>query len=285
MRQLKITQAYTLRSDTVDAYLRDISRIPMITPDEEADLAALAVQGNEEAYNKLIEANLRFVVSVAKTMQGSGIALCDLINEGNIGLMKAARRFDPSKGFRFISYAVWWIRQQIMQSISDNARMIRLPLNQVGNINKISKASSKFFQENEREPTVQELAQIMDLGIDKIEESIAVSGRHASLDKPLGDDSDCGTLLDVTENPESPSADESSDKESLESDLKRAMSILLPREREIITYFFGIGCPEMSLEEIGQRMDLSRERVRQVKEKALRKLSHKEVKETLRQYL
>lgn len=284
MQQLKIIQSVTARTMTVDSYLRDLSSIPMVSPKEETELAFRIQQGDEEAYKRLVEANLRFVVSVAKQYQSSGLDLCDLINEGNLGLMKAARRFDPTRGFRFISYAVWWIRQQIMQAISEQGRMVRLPLNQIGVLNRINKVRTQFEQENEREPSDIELAEFLDLTPDKVGEAVQHSSRHMSFDTPFGEDGD-GTLLDVVPDEDAEQADSGLQQESLLTDIQQVMMILSPREREIVSLAFGIGCREMTLEEIGERFELTRERVRQVKEKAIRKMSRHEVRDMLRQYI
>lgn len=282
MRQLKIQKSVTDRSGTLDKYMREVNSLPMISPEEETDLAYRVQNGDEGAFQKLVEANLRFVISVAKQYQGNSLELCDLINEGNIGLMKAVSKYDPSRGFKFISYAVWWIRQSIMQSLGDSARMVRLPLNQVSAISKIRKASATFLQENEREPTEAELAEITDLPEYKVIESLSNAGGHVSYDKPISDDSD-GTMLDIMPD-EGPRTDESVDKESLRTDIEQVLLVLNTRERDIIRLAFGLGCQELTLEEIGDRYDLTRERVRQVKEKAIRKLSRAEVCSRLIQY-
>ena len=284
MQQLKILQSVTARTMTVDSYLRDINSIPMVSPDEETELAYSIQKGDEDAYRRLVEANLRFVVSVAKQYQSSGLDLCDLINEGNIGLMKAARRFDPTRGFRFISYAVWWIRQQIMAAISEQGRMVRLPLNQVGILNRINRARAQFEQENEREPSDRELAEFLDITPDRVGEAIRHSARHISFDVSFGEDGD-GTLLDVVPDENAELADRGLQQESLRTDIQHVMMVLSPREREIVSLAFGIGCREMTLEEIGERFELTRERVRQVKEKAIRKMSRPGVRDILRQYI
>lgn len=284
MHQLKILQSVTARTMTVDSYLRDINSIPMVSPDEETELAYSIQKGDEDAYRRLVEANLRFVVSVAKQYQSSGLDLCDLINEGNIGLMKAARRFDPTRGFRFISYAVWWIRQQIMAAISEQGRMVRLPLNQVGILNRINRARAQFEQENEREPSDRELAEFLDITPDRVGEAIRHSARHISFDVSFGEDGD-GTLLDVVPDENAELADRGLQQESLRTDIQHVMMVLSPREREIVSLAFGIGCREMTLEEIGERFELTRERVRQVKEKAIRKMSRPGVRDILRQYI
>lgn len=284
MHQLKILQSVTARTMTVDSYLRDINSIPMVSPDEETELAYSIQKGDEDAYRRLVEANLRFVVSVAKQYQSSGLDLCDLINEGNIGLMKAARRFDPTRGFRFISYAVWWIRQQIMAAISEQGRMVRLPLNQVGILNRINRARAQFEQENEREPSDRELAEFLDITPDRVGEAIRHSARHISFDVSFGEDGN-GTLLDVVPDENAELADRGLQQESLRTDIQHVMMVLSPREREIVSLAFGIGCREMTLEEIGERFELTRERVRQVKEKAIRKMSRPGVRDILRQYI
>ena len=284
MRQIKINQSVTARTMTVDCYLRDISSKPMVSPDEETELAIRIQQGDEDAYRRLVEANLRFVVSVAKQYQGSGLDLCDLINEGNLGLMKAARRFDPTRGFKFISFAVWWIRQSILQAISDQGRMVRLPLNQVGIINRINRRKVMFLQENEREPSDAELAELMDITPDRIGEALANSPGHLSFDTPFGEDGD-GTLLDILPDTSLPDTDSGMKNESLKSDLGDVMSILSSRERQVLKLAFGLGCQEMTLDEIGGRMNLTRERVRQIREKAIRKMSRPAVRERLVQYL
>ena len=284
MQQIKIIQSVTARTMTVDSYLRDINSIPMVTPDEETELADRIQKGGEDAYRRLVEANLRFVVSVAKQYQSSGLDLCDLINEGNMGLMKAARRFDPTRGFKFISYAVWWIRQQIMQAISEQGRMVRLPLNQIGIINRMNRAKTQFEQENEREPSDRELAEFLDITPDRVGEAIRHSARHISFDVSFGEDGD-GTLLDVVPDENAELADRGLQQESLRTDIQHVMMVLSPREREIVSLAFGIGCREMTLEEIGERFELTRERVRQVKEKAIRKMSRPGVRDILRQYI
>jgi len=284
MQQLKITQSVTARTMTVESYLRDISNLPMVSPEEETELAHRIQKGDEEAFRRLVEANLRFVVSVSKAYQNSGLDLSDLINEGNLGLMKAARRFDPTRGFKFISYAVWWIRQQIMQAISDQGRMVRLPLNQVSIINRINRERNRFVQDNEREPTNEELSEFLDITPEKIGEALGNSCRHMSFDTPFGEEGD-GTLLDVVPDTGTEMADRGLEAESLHKDLTSVMQILTPREREILSLAFGIGCHEMTLEEIGARFDLTRERVRQVKEKAIRKMARPGVKDKLRQYV
>ena len=283
MNQLKIFQCVTARTMTVDSYLRDVNKLPMVSPEEEAELAARIQRGDDEAFRRLVEANLKFVISVAKAYQGGEMELCDLINEGNIGLMKAAARFDPTRGFKFISYAVWWIRQQILSSICEHGRMVRLPLNQTGTISRINRTKARFQKENEREPTDEELSEFLNMTPDKISEAVANSSHHVSFDLPLGDDSE-STLLDIIPDTGIAKTDAGLESESLHKDLCEAMGVLNQREKNIVTLSFGIGCQEMSLEEIADRLDLSRERVRQLKEKAIRKLARPEIKRALIQY-
>ena len=272
MRQLKVSVTITERGgEAIERYLQDINREEMISPDEETELARRIHKGDNEALEKLVKANLRFVVTVAKQYLGQGIGLIDLINEGNIGLITAARKFDETRGFKFISYAVWWIRQSILQALAEQSRIVRLPLNQVGSLNKISKELSKFEQENQRRPSAEELANRLDIPVEKISSTISVSGRSISVDAPFAEGED-NCMLDVLTNDDSPMADSSLNQESLSKEVDRALNQLHDREREILKMFFGIGCQEMTLEEIGDKFDLTRERVRQIKEKAIRKL-------------
>lgn len=272
MRQLKITKSITNReSASLDKYLQEIGREELITVEEEVELAAKIRKGDRAALDKLTRANLRFVVSVAKQYQNQGLSLPDLINEGNLGLIKAAEKFDETRGFKFISYAVWWIRQSILQALAEQSRIVRLPLNQVGSLNKISKAFSRFEQDNERRPSVEELAEQLDMPVDKIADTMKVSGRHISVDAPFVEGED-NSLLDVLINDDSPNADRPLINESLSKEIDRALGTLTPRESEIVKMFFGIGCQEMTLEEIGDKFGLTRERVRQIKEKAIRRL-------------
>ena len=275
MRQLKITKSITNReSASLDKYLQEIGREELITVEEEVELAQRIKKGDQEALEKLTRANLRFVVSVAKQYQ----------NEGNLGLIKAAEKFDETRGFKFISYAVWWIRQSILQALAEQSRIVRLPLNQVGSLNKINKALSKFEQENERMPSSDELAEILGIPRDKINDTLRVSGRHVSVDAPFVDGED-NSLLDVLVNNDSPNADKGLVNESLNKEIERALSTLTERERDIVRYFFGIGCQEMTLEEIGEHFGLTRERVRQIKEKAIRRLRHSARSKLLKSYL
>ena len=285
MRQLKITKSITNReSASLDKYLQEIGRKELISVDEEVELAQRIREGDQAALDKLVSANLRFVVSVAKQYQNQGLSLPDLIDEGNLGLIKAAQKFDETRGFKFISYAVWWIRQSILQALAEQARIVRLPLNQVGSLNKIGKELSKFEQEHERRPSAEELAERLDIPVDKISDTLKVSGRHVSVDAPFVDGED-NSLLDVLPNDDSPMADKGLTNESLSIEIERALQILTGREREIIKSFFGIGCQEMTLEEIGERLDLTRERVRQIKEKAIRKLKKPSASKLLKSYL
>ena len=285
MRQLKITKQLTNREITsLDKYLQEIGRLEMISPEEEVKLAQRIKAGDQIALEKLTKANLRFVVSVAKQYQNQGMSLPDLINEGNLGLIKAAQRFDETRGFKFISYAVWWIRQSILQALAEQSRIVRLPLNQVGSLAKIGKAFSKFEQENERRPSPEELAQQLDLPVDKVADTMKVSGRHISVDAPFVEGED-NSLLDVLSNPDSPSADKTLVTESLQREIERALDTLTTREKEIIKMFFGLGEPEKTLEEIGDRFNLTRERVRQIKEKAIRRLRTQSKSRLLKTYL
>ncbi len=285
MRQLKITKSITNReSASLDKYLQEIGREELVTPDEEVELAQRIRKGDQEALEKLTRANLRFVVSVAKQYQNQGLSLPDLINEGNLGLIKAAEKFDETRGFKFISYAVWWIRQSILQALAEQSRIVRLPLNQVGSLNKINKALSKFEQENERQPSNEELSEMIDVPKDKISDTLRVGSRHVSVDAPFVEGED-NSLLDVLPNDDSPSADRGLVNESLNTEIERALSTLTDREREIIKSFFGIGCQEMTLEEIGERFGLTRERVRQIKEKAIRRLKSPSRSKLLKDYL
>ena len=285
MRQLKITKSITNReSASLDKYLQEIGREELVSPEEEVELAQRIRQGDQVALEKLTRANLRFVVSVAKQYQNQGLSLPDLINEGNLGLIKAAEKFDETRGFKFISYAVWGIRQSILQALAEQSRIVRLPLNQVGSLNKINKALGRFEQENERQPSTQELADMIDIPKDKIDDTLRVSGRHVSMDAPFVDGED-NSLLDVLPNDDSPMADRGLNKESLSTEVERALQVLTPREREIIKCFFGIGCQEMTLEEVGENLDLTRERVRQIKEKAIRKLKKPSASKLLVTYL
>lgn len=284
MRQLKITKSITNReSASLDKYLQEIGRKELITVDEEVELAQRIREGDQVALDKLVSANLRFVVSVAKQYQNQGLSLPDLIDEGNLGLIKAAQKFDETRGFKFISYAVWWIRQSILQALAEQARIVRLPLNQVGSLNKIGKELSKFEQEHERRPSAEELAERLDIPVDKISDTLKVSGRHVSVDAPFVDGED-NSLLDVLPNDDSPMADSTLTQESLSKEVNRALDQLNPRERDILKMFFGIGCQEMTLEEIGTKFDLTRERVRQIKEKAIRRLKGQKSK-LLKSYL
>jgi len=273
MRQLKITKSITNReSASLDKYLQEIGREDLITVEEEVELAQRIRNGDRVALEKLTRANLRFVVSVAKQYQNQGLSLPDLINEGNLGLIKAAEKFDETRGFKFISYAVWWIRQSILQALAEQSRIVRLPLNQVGSLNKINKAFSKFEQENERRPSPEELSEQLDIPVDKIADTMKVSGRHISVDAPFVEGED-NSLLDVMINDDSPNADRALINESLSKEIERVLAhTLSDRERDIVKKFFGIGVPEMTLEEIGDEFGLTRERVRQIKEKAIRKL-------------
>ena len=285
MRQLNITKSITNReSASLDKYLQEIGKEDLITVEEEVELAQRIKKGDQEALEKLTKANLRFVVSVAKQYQNQGLSLPDLINEGNLGLIKAAEKFDETRGFKFISYAVWWIRQSILQALAEQSRIVRLPLNQVGSLNKINKAFARFEQENERTPSPEELANVLDLPKEKVSDTLRVSGRHVSVDAPFSDGED-NNLLDVLVNTDSPNADRGLINESLSTEVERALATLTDRERDIIRYFFGIGCPEMTLEEIGEKFGLTRERVRQIKEKAIRRLRHSSRNKFLKSYL
>jgi len=286
MRQLKITKSITNReSASLEKYLQDISKEGLITAEEEVELAVKIREGDQVALDKLVMANLRFVVSVSKQYQNQGLTLPDLINEGNLGLIKAAQKFDETRGFKFISYAVWWIRQSILQAIADQSRMVRLPLNQVGSINKIRKAFSQLEQEYEREPTANEIADALELTEDKIHESMKVSGRSVSVDAPFSEGED-GTLLDVLQDLDCLSSDNLLMNESLCAEVERSLATLMAREREILKLFYGINCKHcLSLEEIGERYELTRERVRQIKEKAINKLKHTSRSNLLKDYL
>ena len=284
MRQLKITKSITNReSASLDRYLQEIGREELISPIEEVELAQRIKKGDHTALERLTRANLRFVVSVAKQYQNQGLSLPDLINEGNLGLIRAAQKFDETRGFKFISYAVWWIRQSILQALAEQSRIVRLPLNQVGSYNKITKELSKFEQENERRPSHEELSERLGIPVDKISDTLKVSGRHVSVDAPFAEGED-NSLLDVLPDEESPMADQSLHKESLSKEIDRALKQLYDRERDIIKMFFGIGYPEMTLEEIGDKFGLTRERVRQIKEKAIKRLKGQK-SEILKGYL
>jgi RNA polymerase primary sigma factor len=286
MRQLKITKSITNReSASLDKYLQEIGREELITVEEEVELAQRIRAGDRIALEKLTRANLRFVVSVAKQYQNQGLSLPDLINEGNLGLIKAAEKFDETRGFKFISYAVWWIRQSILQALAEQSRIVRLPLNQVGSLNKINKAFSKFEQENERKPSPEELADVLDIPVDKIADTMKVSGRHISVDAPFVEGED-NSLLDVMINDDSPNADRALINESLSKEIERVLAFTLSdRERDIVKKFFGIGVTEMTLEEIGDEFGLTRERVRQIKEKAIRKLRPNSKSKLLKSFL
>ena len=285
MRQLKITKSITNREgESLDKYLQDIGKEELLSTEEEVYLAMRIRNGDQKALERLTKANLRFVVSVAKQYQNQGLALPDLINEGNLGLIKAAERFDETRGFKFISYAVWWIRQSILQAIADQSRIVRLPLNQVSSVNKISQVLSRFEQENERRPSVDEISEHIDLPKEKIDEAMNINGKHVSVDAPFVDGED-SSLLDILVNDSSPSADKQLLLESLRQEIQKALQILNERERLVITAYFGIGQQEMTLDEIGEKYDLTRERVRQIKEKAIRRLRYNTQNDILKTYL
>ena len=285
MRQLKITKSITNReSASLDKYLQEIGREDLITVEEEVELAQAIKKGDRKALEKLTKANLRFVVSVAKQYQNQGLSLPDLINEGNLGLIKAAEKFDETRGFKFISYAVWWIRQSILQALAEQSRIVRLPLNQVGSLNKIGKVLSRFEQENERRPSAEELAEELEIPVDKITDTLKVSGRHVSVDAPFVEGED-NSLLDVLVNEDTPNTDGTLMYESLSREIDRALATLTERESDIIKMFFGIGCQEVTLEEIGDKFGLTRERVRQIKEKAIRRLRQGTRSKLLKTYL
>ena len=285
MRQLKITKSITNReSEALEKYLVEIGKEELLSAEEEVELAQRIRRGDRNALDRLTKANLRFVVSVAKQYQNQGLSLPDLINEGNLGLIKAAEKFDETRGFKFISYAVWWIRQSILQAIAEQSRIVRLPLNQVGSMNKINRMLSKFEQENERRPSIEEISEHIDLPEDKIDEAMQVTGREVSVDAPFVDGED-NSLLDILVNNDSPMADRQLVMESLQSEIEHALRMLTERERNIVAAFYGIGQPEMTLEEIGHKYGLTRERVRQIKEKAIRRLRSNRKNTTLKAYL
>ena len=285
MRQLKITKSITNReSASLDKYLQEIGREELVSPEEEVELAQRIRQGDQVALEKLTRANLRFVVSVAKQYQNQGLSLPDLINEGNLGLIKAAEKFDETRGFKFISYAVWWIRQSIMQAINEQSRIVRLPLNQVSSLSKYNKAVSDFEQQHQRKPSPEELSAILDLPQEKVVDTMRVSGKHVSVDAPFVQGEE-NSLLDVLENTDSQVADGNLMNESLSKEIERAFSTLTERERSILKYSFGIGCQELSLEEIGDQYGLTRERVRQIREKAIRRLRNTSRSTLLKAYL
>jgi RNA polymerase primary sigma factor len=286
MRQLKITKSITNRENaSLEKYLQEIGREDLITAEEEVKLARKIRQGDQASLEKLTKANLRFVVSVAKQYQNQGLSLPDLINEGNLGLIKAAKRFDETRGFKFISYAVWWIRQSIMQALAEQSRIVRLPINQLGSVNKIKKAFSVLEQKFEREPSNNELSILLDLPEDSVANTMKISGKHVSMDAPFvaGEEH---SLLDVLENPDSPLADKLLMTESLRQEINRSLSTLTQRESDVVKLFYGIGCSHsFTLEEIGAKFDLTKERVRQIKEKAIRRLRHNSRSKLLKSYL
>lgn len=287
MRQLKITNKITSRESlALDKYLTDIGKIPLLTAEEEAELSRRIKEDDQEALDKLTRANLRFVVSVAKQYQNQGLSLADLINEGNVGLMKAARRFDETKGFKFISYAVWWIRQSILQALAEQSRIVRLPLNKVGSLNKINKAFSELEQEFEREPSPEELAEQLEISTEEVETTLGVAARHVSMDAPFVDGED-NSLLDVLENTATPDTDAALEyRESLRREIERSLSTLTERQCDVIMLYFGIGVEHpMSLEDIGDKFGLTRERVRQIKDKAINKLRSASRSKLLKHYL
>ena len=288
MRQLKIQKSITNRnSEALDKYLVEIGRAPMISIDEEIELAQIIRKGGragERAKNKLVEANLRFVVSVAKQYQHQGLTLTDLIDEGNLGLIKAAQKFDETRGFKFISYAVWWIRQSILQAISEQSRIVRMPLNQVGFQSKLTKAIVNFEQEFERRPSVQELADILETDVNKVQEALGTNGKKVSVDAPFQDD-DSNSLIDIMTDESAPGTDNLMEKESLSSDLEAALSRLGEREAQVLKMLFGIGRNEMTAEEVANSLSLTRERVRQIKERALRRLRESDNINILMKYL
>lgn len=286
MRQLKISKQITNReSQSLDKYLQEIGKVDLLTPDEEVDLAKKIKEGNQIALEKLTKANLRFVVSVAKQYQNQGLSLGDLINEGNLGLIKAAQRFDETRGFKFISYAVWWIRQSILQALAEQSRIVRLPLNRVGSLNKISKTFSELEQKYEREPSPEELAEVLEVTTAEVVDTMKISGRHVSMDAPFVQGED-NTLLDVLENDGEEKPDTGLMNDSLRREVQRALSTLTQREADVISLYFGLnGEHPMTLEEIGEKFDLTRERVRQIKEKAIRRLRHTSRSKALKPYL
>ena len=284
MRQLKINKQITDRgSEGLDRYLQEIAQEELLSPEEEVELAQRIRKGDRAALERMTKANLRFVVSVAKQYQHQGLSLPDLINEGNLGLMKAAERFDETRGFKFISYAVWWIRQSIMQAIAEQGRIVKLPLNQVGSMGKINRASSRFEQENERRPSINEIAEQTDIPEEKVADALMVGGKSVSVDAPIGEGED--SLLDVLPNGDAPMADSDLVAESLREEIARVLNVLNERERFVVERFYGIGQSEMTYEEIGQLYGLSRERVRQIKEKAIRKLRSASKSKLLKGYL
>ncbi|MBK7425962.1 MAG: RNA polymerase sigma factor RpoD/SigA [Saprospiraceae bacterium] len=287
MRQLKITKSITNReSQSLEKYLQEIGKVDLLTPEEEVDLAKRIKQGDQEALERLTKANLRFVVSVAKQYQNQGLSLSDLINEGNLGLIKAAQRFDETRGFKFISYAVWWIRQSILQALAEQSRIVRLPLNKVGSLNKINRAFSELEQEYEREPSPEELALLLELPTEEVETTLGVAARHVSVDAPFVDGED-NSLLDVLENDSTPNTDSGLEyKESLRKEIQRSLSTLTDRQCDVIMLYFGIGVEHpMSLEDIGEKFGLTRERVRQIKDKAINKLRSASRSKLLKHYL
>ena len=286
MRQLKIAKQVTNReTESLDKYLQEIAKVDLISPDEEVVLAQRIRQGDQSALYKLTLANLRFVVSVAKQYQNQGLHLPDLINEGNLGLIKAAQRFDETKGFKFISYAVWWIRQSILQAIAEHARIVRLPLNKIGTINRINKTYSAFEQLNQREPNPDEIAEILGVSLTEITESIKNSGKHVSMDAPIGPEEET-TMLDLMQNDEILAPESELLKESLKFEIERSISTLIPREADILRNYFGLnGLKPHTLDEIASKFDLTRERVRQVKDKAIRRLKNSYRSKNLKPYL
>lgn len=287
MRQLKITKSITNReSQSLEKYLQEIGKVDLLTPEEEVDLAKRIKQGDQLALEKLTKANLRFVVSVAKQYQNQGLSLSDLINEGNLGLIKAAQRFDETRGFKFISYAVWWIRQSILQALAEQSRIVRLPLNKVGSLNKINKAFSQLEQEYEREPSADELAEVLEINTSEVQTTLGVAARHVSMDAPFVEGED-NSLLDVLENGNTPGTDAKLEyMESLRREIERSLSTLTDRQRDVIKLYFGIGVEHpMSLEDIGDKFGLTRERVRQIKDKAINKLRSASRSKLLKAYL
>jgi RNA polymerase primary sigma factor len=287
MRQLKITKSITNReSQSLEKYLQEIGKVDLLTPEEEVDLAKKIKDGDQDALERLTKANLRFVVSVAKQYQNQGLSLSDLINEGNLGLIKAAQRFDETRGFKFISYAVWWIRQSILQALAEQSRIVRLPLNKVGSLNKINRAFSELEQEYEREPSSDELAELLEISADEVETTLGVAARHVSMDAPFVDGED-NSLLDVLENSGTPGTDSKLEyAESLRREIERSLNTLTERQCDVIKLYFGIGIEHpMSLEDIGDRFGLTRERVRQIKDKAINKLRSASRSKLLKHYL